>query len=523
MSTGTITPYRSGLRTGRDRFVHLLRAEWTKFRTVRGWVTAMVLAALVTVLLGLFSASNGRTSCGGASDVCPAVPVGPGGEAVDDRFYFVHQPLAGDGSITVRVSAMTGRIRLPDTSTTFAPIVSAVVPWAKAGIMIKESTRQGSAYAAVMVTGSHGVRMQHDFTHDVARQPGGVSKQSPRWLRLTRSGDTLTGYESANGKQWTKIGTARLASLPATVRVGLFVTSPGDLSVTQGDSGGAAASVRFTEATAAFDQVKLQGKALSGAWSRDDVGVALERDGSPHHPGAVVQSGDTFTVTGVGDIAPRTVGQTIESTLVGVLVGLLVAIVVTVLFITAEYRRGLIRTTLLASPRRGRVLMAKATVIAAVTFIAGLAAAGVTVTFGAQIMRSNSTHVLPVTLFTEMRVVVGIAALLAVFAVLALALGALFRHSATAVTATIVMIVLPYILASVSVLPVGVSQWLLRLTPAAGFAIQQSIPQYEQVIGHYTPQAGYYPLAPWAGFAVSCGYAALALALAAFQLRRRDA
>ncbi len=50
MSTGTITPYRSGQRPGRDDFPHLLRAEWTKFRTVRGWVIAMVAAALLTAL-----------------------------------------------------------------------------------------------------------------------------------------------------------------------------------------------------------------------------------------------------------------------------------------------------------------------------------------------------------------------------------------------------------------------------------------------------------------------------------------
>jgi len=38
MTSGTITPYRSGLEAGRDGFAQLLRAEWTKFRTVRGWV-----------------------------------------------------------------------------------------------------------------------------------------------------------------------------------------------------------------------------------------------------------------------------------------------------------------------------------------------------------------------------------------------------------------------------------------------------------------------------------------------------
>jgi len=65
-----------------------------------------------------------------------------------------------------------------------------------------------------------------------------------------------------------------------------------------------------------------------------------------------------------------------------------------------------------------------------------------------------------------------------------------------------------------------VSQWLLRLTPAAGFAIQQSMLAYPQVIGLYIPLMGYYPLAPWAGFAVLCGYTALALGLAVFLLRR---
>jgi len=35
-----LAPYRSELRTGRDGFAQLLRAEWTKFRTVRGWSSA---------------------------------------------------------------------------------------------------------------------------------------------------------------------------------------------------------------------------------------------------------------------------------------------------------------------------------------------------------------------------------------------------------------------------------------------------------------------------------------------------
>ncbi len=118
--------------------------------------------------------------------------------------------------------------------------------------------------------------------------------------------------------------------------------------------------------------------------------------------------------------------------------------------------------------------------------------------------------------------IAGTAALLAAAAVLALVLGTILRRSAAAVTAAIVAIALPYVLEVASVLPFGAAEWLLRVTPAAAFAIQQSIPAYPQVTDVYTPPA-YFPLAPWAGFAVLCGFAALALGLAFFLLRRRDA
>ncbi|WP_344833327.1 hypothetical protein [Nonomuraea dietziae] len=113
--------------------------------------------------------------------------------------------------------------------------------------------------------------------------------------------------------------------------------------------------------------------------------------------------------------------------------------------------------------------------------------------------------------------------MLAAAAVLALALGALFRRGAAAVAAAIALILVPYLLATTSVLPVGAAQWLVRLTPAAGFAIQQSIPEYPYMTGHYAPSAGYYPLPPWGGLAVTCAYAAIALAAAIVLLRRRDA
>ena len=82
---------------------------------------------------------------------------------------------------------------------------------------------------------------------------------------------------------------------------------------------------------------------------------------------------------------------------------------------------------------------------------------------------------------------------------------------------------LPYLLAVASVLPADPAQWLLRITPAAGFAITQSTPEWAQVAVDYLPRTGFFPLAPWAGFAVLCIWTALALGLANVALQRRDA
>ena len=54
----TLTAYRSELRTGRDGFAQLLRAEWTKFRTVRGWLIGMAVAALLVVGIGALTGAR---------------------------------------------------------------------------------------------------------------------------------------------------------------------------------------------------------------------------------------------------------------------------------------------------------------------------------------------------------------------------------------------------------------------------------------------------------------------------------
>jgi ABC-type transport system involved in multi-copper enzyme maturation permease subunit len=545
MNTQMISHARPGATVGsRPRgtgFGGLLRAEWTKFHSVRGWVIGMVLAAALTVFIGVFAAANATIGCqmnGGppkTGKAClPYIPHGPGGEVVSDSFYFVHEPLSAHGSITVRVTALLGEhadLSGQNVQVGAGHMVPGLAPWAKAGIIIKQSTKQGSAYAAMMVTGDNGVRMQYNYTHDAAGMPGKVTAARPRWLRLTRWGGTITGYDSADGVHWTKVGSARLARLPATVPAGMFASSPA-YTVTQNSFGGSSFQGGPAQATGVFDHVSLSSAAPGGAWTGTAIGhggpVALGPGGPRTAP--FKQAGGIFKVTGSGDIAPVTPGPasslptvTVEQSLVGVFVGLIAIVVVAAMFFTTEYRRGLIRTTLAATPSRGAVLAAKAVVIGAVAFVTGLIASIVAIAVGVPKEESHGQVLLTVPTLTEARVIVGTAALLAVAAVFAVALGAVLRRSAAAITVAVVTVVLPFLLAGLNIVPPGAGAWLLRLTPAAGLAIQQSIPRYHQVSTVLSPVRGYYPLSPYTGLAVACLWAAAALGLAFVLLRRRDA
>jgi hypothetical protein len=190
MTAGALSISRTGAAAEADaalgRFGRLLHSEWTKFRTVRGWVIGMIIAAILTVFVGLFAAGNANIGCQNSPNgptltgkAClPYIPHGPGGEVVSDSFNFAHQPLTGDGSITVRVISLTGEhanITSGHGDRVGSALADGLAPWSKAGIIIKQSLHQGSAYAAMIVTGSNGVHMQYNYTGDTAGLPGRVS------------------------------------------------------------------------------------------------------------------------------------------------------------------------------------------------------------------------------------------------------------------------------------------------------------------------------------------------------------
>jgi hypothetical protein len=461
--------------SGNATFAGLLRAEWTKLRSVPRWVLAMGAVAVLTVAVALLTAAGSGAARADNPGGGPenTVDRGPVDTAVRDGGEFVHRTLSGDGGIVARVTAQ-----------------AASHESAKAGLMVRGSDRHGEPYAALVVTPGHGVRLVSTVTEDIA----GSAEVAPRWLRLDRDGSVITGYESADGTDWRRVGSVELADLPDDVVVGLY-TGSAPKSEVRRQFGGESIDELQTTGQATFDQVRVSGQ--GGEIWQDRTGQEPEVDG-------------TVTLTGAGDLGPNLLADDITSTtLTGILFGLIAMVAVSVLFVTTEYRRGMILSTFTASPRRRRVLTAKALVLGAVAMVAGLVAGLAAFLIATPIMSSKGMPVASLAEPEVLRAVLGTGPLLAVIAVFSLGMATLFRRTTPAITVVLLLLLVPQIVATG--LPVSAAVWLERLTPAAGFAIQQTVWRYDTAIG------------PWAGFAVLCAYAAAALALASWRLHRRDA
>jgi hypothetical protein len=160
------------------------------------------------------------------------------------------------------------------------------------------------------------------------------------------------------------------------------------------------------------------------------------------------------------------------------------------------------------------VLAAKAVVLAAAVFVVGLVGALGALVAARPIQRRNGfvAPAYPDPSLADgpvLRAVVGTALFLAVLSLFALGVGAIVRRAAGAITLVIALVVVPSIIGAF--LPITAELWLNRATPLAGLAIQQTRERFDNAIG------------PWAGFGVLCAWAAVALGVAFWQLRRRDA
>ena len=180
-----------------------------------------------------------------------------------DAFHFAYRTMSGDGTIVARIITLGGTAN-----------------WVKAGVMIRGSLSPSSAHASMLMTGTHGPAFQRRKTDGaMSLHTAGGSGSEPRWLKLTRTGNQLSAYVSADGRAWTLVGSDTV-TMPSTVLIGLAVNGHTTSSTVE----------------ATFDNVSIAQLTGSGSpedWSSRDIGnVGLA--------GSTVADGGTVTVKGAG-------------------------------------------------------------------------------------------------------------------------------------------------------------------------------------------------------------------------------
>jgi len=139
-----------------------------------------------------------------------------------DGFHFVYQPLSGDGAIVARVASV-------GSSST-------------GGVMIRETLNANATDVFSAFYPSFVYTDYRTSTGGTTGQVIGANASLPYWVKVVRSGSTLTAYSSPDGLNWVQTGTSQTISMAQNVYVGLVVSS-GSTS---------------TLATATFDNVSIQ-------------------------------------------------------------------------------------------------------------------------------------------------------------------------------------------------------------------------------------------------------------------------
>jgi ABC-2 type transport system permease protein len=192
----------------------------------------------------------------------------------------------------------------------------------------------------------------------------------------------------------------------------------------------------------------------------------------------------------------------------GLFFGQLVIVVFGAMAITAEYSTGMIRTSLTSQPRRATLFWAKTTIVAAVSLAVGLICSFTSFFLATSIYSGQGIQV-SLSDGGNLRAVFGGGLYMAVSALLAFGLGALLRHTAGAITASVGILFVAFIL--VLFLPGNWKNDVGKWVPFnAGMQIISTTPQPDM-------------LSPWGGFSVFALYALVAVIGGALVLHNKDA
>ena len=211
----------------------------------------------------------------------------------------------------------------------------------------------------------------------------------------------------------------------------------------------------------------------------------------------------------------------VQMGLAGIVFAQLAVVVAGASLITGEFGTKMIRTTLTATPSPLRVLVAKALILIAVTLPLGVASSAAAFAIAQPLLHDGGyvAPAYPAVSLTDpvaIRAIVGTGLLLTAYALLALGLGTILRHSGATIAAGAGLVFLPFLF--LGAFPERIAVRIAQLTPLAGMAIQSST---DRMLAPFDGRLGM-PVGPWQGLGVAFAWALGALAIGYALLRARD-
>ena len=212
----------------------------------------------------------------------------------------------------------------------------------------------------------------------------------------------------------------------------------------------------------------------------------------------------------------------VQMGLAGIVFAQIAVVVAGASLITSEFATGMIRTTLTATQSRLRVLLSKALVLSAVVFPLALAASALAFVSTQAILQDRG-YVAPAYPPVELtdpeavRAVVGTALLFTAYALIALGVGTVLRHSGATIALGAGLLFLPFLF--LGAFPEHIARRIAQSTPLAGMAIQSTT---DRMLAPFDGRLGM-PIGPWQGLGVAFAWALGALAFGWLALRQRDA
>ncbi|MEV0781450.1 ABC transporter permease [Streptomyces sp. NPDC050423] len=191
----------------------------------------------------------------------------------------------------------------------------------------------------------------------------------------------------------------------------------------------------------------------------------------------------------------------------GVLLGSICVITLGVMTIASEYGTGMIRTTMTACPSPGRVLGAKAIVFFLLTFVLTTVMTSVVAVLQTAILDADTPSGAD-----WLRSTVGVGLYIATLGLLSLAVGALIRHSAGAITVMIGVVLLPLVLA--------IFMFAESLAKLQEWLLEYSIPN--QLSNFYDTSVTASGPSGWEPLWIILGVTAVAMGGAYLAMSRRD-